>query len=246
MKKISILALVAVVTMGITLTSCDSKKSTGSAKLNSGIDSVSYIIGKANGVQTRRNADLQVNNWPEKGNTDAYLAGFMNGWENFDDSLFLGKDMEAAEMFVNDYFQNVQMQEQQPLADANKAIGEKFLAENKNQSGVITTASGLQYKIITEGKGAKPKAEDIVRVHYIGKFLDGRVFNDSKEQGGQPVEFPLSGVIAGWTEGVQLMPVGSKYTFWIPTELAYGQSRPDFEPNATLEFEIELLDIVKQ
>ena len=247
MKKISVLALVAVVTMGITFTSCDSKNSTGSVKLTSGIDSISYIFGKANGSQAKKNAEAQVESWPEKGVIDAYMAGFMNGLENADDTLYLGKNMQEADMYVNEFFMNAQMKAQQPLAEENKAKGELFLAENKTKDGVIITESGLQYKVITEGKGAKPKAEDIVRVHYIGKFLDGVEFNNSIE-GGQPAEFPLGNVIQGWTEGIQLMTIGSKYIFWIPSDLAYGEMgrSPAIGPNATLEFEVELLDIVKQ
>lgn len=131
-------------------------------------------------------------------------------------------------------------------ADKNKADGEKFLAANKGKPNIKSTASGLQYQVITEGKGPKPKASDTVRVHYTGTLLDGTKFDSSVDRG-QPAEFPLSGVIPGWTEGLQLMPVGSKFKFWIPSNLAYGeQGTPGpIGPNATLSFDVELLEIVK-
>lgn len=121
---------------------------------------------------------------------------------------------------------------------------EQFLAHNAREKGVITTASGLQYKILTEGTGPRPAAEDVVQVHYEGRLRDGTVF-DSSYQRGEPVAFPLSQVIPGWTEGVQLMPVGSKFHFWIPPELGYGAEGAGgvIPPNAVLEFDIELLAI---
>lgn len=134
------------------------------------------------------------------------------------------------------------------MADAKKNLedGQKFLAENAKKPGVKTTASGLQYVVITEGKGAKPQASDQVRVHYKGSLLSGKTFDSSYDRG-EPATMPLSGVIPGWTEGLQLMPVGSKYKFFIPAALAYGeQGPPVIGPNATLVFEVELLDIVKQ
>lgn len=136
--------------------------------------------------------------------------------------------------------------ERKAAADANKAAGDKFLAENKNKPGVKTTASGLQYQIVREGRGPKPTANDTVRVHYTGTLLDGTKFDSSLDRG-QPAEFPLSGVIPGWTEGLQLMPVGSKFKFWIPANLAYGeQGTPGpIGPNQTLVFDVELLEIVK-
>ncbi|QEH36029.1 Outer membrane protein MIP precursor [Aquisphaera giovannonii] len=130
-------------------------------------------------------------------------------------------------------------------AASNKAEGEKFLAANKKKPGVVTTPSGLQYKVIKQGTGPKPKASDTVTVHYEGKLLDGTVF-DSSIKRGEPIAFPLNGVIKGWTEGVQLMPVGSTYQFFIPSELAYGANpRPGgpIGPNAVLTFEVQLLKI---
>ena len=131
------------------------------------------------------------------------------------------------------------------LGTKSKKEGEEFLAANKSKEGVKTTPSGLQYKVLKEGKGPKPKATDTVKVHYRGTLLNGTEF-DSSYKRGEPVEFALDQVIKGWTEGLQLMPVGSKYEFWIPSQLAYGEpGNRGIPPNSTLVFEVELLDIVK-
>ena len=126
----------------------------------------------------------------------------------------------------------------------NLEEGQAFLAENKTKDGVVETPSGLQYMVLTEGDGSSPSATDRVTVHYEGKLLDGTVFDSSVERG-EPATFALNGVIAGWTEGLQLMAVGSKFRFFIPSNLAYGErgSRPDIGPNTTLIFEVELLAI---
>ena len=122
--------------------------------------------------------------------------------------------------------------------------GEEFLAENKAKDGVVETASGLQYIVLKQGEGPSPAATDRVTVHYEGKSLDGKVFDSSYERD-EPSEFVLNEVISGWTEGVQLMKVGSKYRFFIPSELAYGVrgAGQDIGPNATLIFEVELISI---
>lgn len=128
--------------------------------------------------------------------------------------------------------------------EKNKLEGEKFLAENAQRDGVITTPSGLQYEILTEGNGPKPAADSHVEVHYTGKLLDGTVFDSSVDRG-TPAHFGVNQVIAGWTEALQLMPVGSKWRLFIPSELAYGErgAGSDIGPNATLIFDVELLDI---
>lgn len=136
--------------------------------------------------------------------------------------------------------------EQAKKGDENAKKGETFLAENKKDPNVKVTASGLQYKVVKEGTGKKPTRDNVVKVHYTGKLIDGTVFDSSVERG-EPTEFPLGNVIAGWTEGVQLMSVGSKFTFFIPPTLAYGANGAgqSIGPNETLIFEVELLDIVK-
>jgi len=126
----------------------------------------------------------------------------------------------------------------------NKEAGEKFLAENGKRDGVTTTESGLQYEIIKPGNGPKPKASDKVNVHYHGTLITGQVFDSSVERG-EPISFPLSGVIKGWTEGLQYMPVGAKYKLFIPYDLAYGEREagPTIKPFSALVFEVELLGI---
>lgn len=135
---------------------------------------------------------------------------------------------------------------QQAEVEVEKEKGRAFLAENGKKEGVVTTPSGLQYKVVTMGTGAKPTATDKVRVHYHGTTLDGEVF-DSSVQRGETIAFPLNQVIKGWTEGLQLMPIGSKFIFYIPSDLAYGDrgAGPTIKPGATLIFEVELFEIEK-
>lgn len=132
------------------------------------------------------------------------------------------------------------------VSDQNKATGEAFLAENRKKEGVVTTASGLQYKILKQGDGASPKAADTVECHYEGRTINGKIF-DSSYKRGQTASFPLNRVIAGWTEGVQLMKTGSKFEFYIPSGLAYGpRGMPGaIGPNETLIFVVELVSIAK-
>lgn len=134
----------------------------------------------------------------------------------------------------------------QALFEKNKEEGEAFMAKNRSAAGVKETESGIQYKVLKQGNGAKPALSSRVKVHYHGTYLNGEVFDSSVDRG-EPAEFGLNQVIAGWTEGVQLMPVGSKFRFWIPQQLAYGQSNPrnGIQPGCTLVFDVELLDIVK-
>lgn len=130
-------------------------------------------------------------------------------------------------------------------ATAAKAAGETFLAENAKKEGVTVTESGLQYEVLQAAEGTKPEAADTVKVHYTGTLTDGTVFDSSVERG-EPIEFPLNRVIPGWTEGVQLMSVGSKFRFTIPSELAYGErDMGTIPPHSVLVFDVELLDVTK-
>ena len=148
-------------------------------------------------------------------------------------------------------YQEVLIAEQQVLAEeaagVNLQIAEEFLAENKDREGIITTESGLQYEVVVEGEGPKPAREDEVTVHYSGTLVDGTVF-DSSYQRGTPATFPLDGVISGWTEGVQLMSVGSSYRFYIHPDLGYGEMGAGdlIGPNVLLVFDIELISITGQ
>jgi FKBP-type peptidyl-prolyl cis-trans isomerase FklB len=149
---------------------------------------------------------------------------------------------------LNEFFQKLEEQQKAQAAEAGKAAkeeGEKFLKENGNKAGVVTTASGLQYEVLTEGSGKKPKATDKVRCHYEGRLLDGTVF-DSSYKRNEPADFGLQQVIAGWTEGVQLMAEGAKYRFYIPYMLAYGEggAGASIPPFATLIFDVELINVL--
>ncbi len=147
---------------------------------------------------------------------------------------------QEAQQVLNQFFQELEAK----VAGAAKADGEKFLAENAKREGVKVTASGLQYEILEPSLGQKPKATDTVRVHYEGTLIDGTVF-DSSYRRGESITFPLNGVIAGWTEGLQLMSIGSKYKFFIPYQLAYGErgAGQSIPPYAALIFTVELLGI---
>jgi FKBP-type peptidyl-prolyl cis-trans isomerase len=154
--------------------------------------------------------------------------------------------VEEAGQVRKDYIEKRQAEqkaEASAIGATNLEEGKKFLAENATKEGVQTTASGLQYMVETMGTGPKPVATDTVKVHYRGTLLDGTEF-DSSYARNEPISFGLNRVIAGWTEGVQLMPVGSKYTFWIAPDLAYGEGGGGpIPPNSTLKFEVELLAI---
>ena len=166
--------------------------------------------------------------------------------------LFGGREARLSQAesqdILNKFFTEMEALQQAEAAEkgkAAKAAGEKFLAENKKRAGVVTTASGLQYEVLVEGDGPRPKASDTVRCHYEGTLTDGTVF-DSSYMRGQPAEFGLRQVIAGWTEGVQLMKVGAKYKFYIPYNLGYGEhgAGNSIPPYAALVFTVELLAIV--
>lgn len=234
MKRISVFVAVAIVAVGISATSCDSKKN---VSLKTAADSASYAIGLANG----EGFGNSLKTFPgDPIDIDLLLAGMEQGMKS--DTGSYKMKMEEAQSFIQSYLMRAQTQE----TESNKAEGEKFLESNKAKAGIITTESGLQYQVVTEGSGAKPTAENTVKVHYTGTLLDGTKFDSSYDRG-EPAEFPLNGVIRGWTEGIQIMPVGSKYIFWIPSDLAYGDrgAGQDIKPGSTLKFEVELLEIVK-
>jgi FKBP-type peptidyl-prolyl cis-trans isomerase FklB len=146
---------------------------------------------------------------------------------------------------VNNCIVNYMQAARSEKASGNKKAGEAFLAENKTKPGVVTLPSGLQYLVLQEGTGPKPTASDNVKCHYTGSFIDGKVF-ESSYSNNQPITFNVSQVIRGWTEALQLMPVGSKWRLFIPSDLAYGDiDRGEIPPGSTLVFDVEVLEIVK-
>jgi FKBP-type peptidyl-prolyl cis-trans isomerase FklB len=196
---------------------------------------ISYIFGANIGEQFKRdNIDLDP---------DAFVMALIDVQENR--ALRLTPEELQAAMTQ---FQQAQQQREEEtsnvIAEANKKEGKVYMQENAKKEGVVTTASGLQYKQLVVGNGPKPTATDTVTVNYRGTLLDGTVFDSSYDRG-KPVSFPISGVIPGWTEALQLMPVGSKWELIIPSDLAYGPGGVSREigPNATLKFEVELLKI---
>ena len=230
MKKSTVLPFLAAGALTLGLASCGNKQQAASLKTD--IDSVSYAIGVNTGLSYKQNLE----NFPGgTANVNDMIAGFANALHG--DSTMT---QEQAISIIQNYFQQAEKKE----ADKSKAEGEAFLNENKTKEGVITTESGLQYKIDSVGTGAIPTAEDQVKVHYTGKLLDGTVFDSSVERG-EPATFGVTQVIKGWTEALQLMPVGSKWTLYIPSDLAYGDraAGPKIKPNSTLVFEVELLGI---
>ena len=170
----------------------------------------------------------------------AALAGFSDA--------IAGSALQVSAEQINEAFREMQARLKAEEADKAKQFageGEAYLAENAKREGVTVTASGLQYEILTPGSGATPGRNDTVRTHYHGTLIDGTVF-DSSVQRGEPAEFPVSGVIAGWTEALQLMPVGSKWRLHIPYQLAYGERGAGgaIGPYSALVFDVELLDIL--
>ena len=155
---------------------------------------------------------------------------------------------QEGQQIVNNFFRDLEQKQNAAKAEAGKAAkaeGEKFLTENAKKDGINVTKSGLQYEVLTEGTGKKPKATDTVRCHYEGRLLDGTVF-DSSYKRNEPADFGLQQVIAGWTEGVQLMAEGAKYRFYIPYMLAYGEggAGASIPPFATLIFDVELIKVL--
>lgn len=214
------------------------KSANSSVALTSVQDSVSYSIGL-----------FMADNLKKQGLNDLNDALLMRGLEDALKEQKTQLTQAQAGQVMNNFMQKqmaVRTAEASKASAENKTIGTAFLTENKAKSGVVTTGSGLQYSIEKEGTGAKPTASDRVKVHYTGRLLNGNVFDSSVDRG-QPAEFGVGEVIKGWTEALQLMPVGSKWKLYIPSELAYGDrgAGADIKPGSTLIFDVELLDIVK-
>ena len=195
------------------------------------MDKVSYALGLSIG-----------NNFQNSGIKKLQVEDFVKGLEDVLGEKQPAISYEEAKQVINDYF----MKLQQERLEINKQAGAEFLEINRHKAGVVELPSGLQYEILKQGTGAKPSASDKVKCHYHGTLINGTVF-DSSVQRGEPATFGVSQLIPGWVEALQLMPVGSKWRLFIPSNLAYGEHGAGdvIEPNSTLIFDVELLDIVK-
>lgn len=205
--------------------------------LSNAVDSMSYAFGVQVGSDFAENIKILPGG---EANKDLLIKGFSQALKA-DTNMWM--DKTAAQEYFNKYLKK----EKEKEDNMKKELGENFLAENKLNEGVVETSSGLQYQIITLGEGAKPTSSSKVRVHYEGRTIDGNKFDSSIDRG-EPTEFFLHQVIAGWTEGVQLMPIGSKFKFFIPYNLAYGERgipQAGIAPFSPLIFEVELIDIVE-
>ena len=236
MKTVKTLLCTSLVAALLMMTGCNNTaKSVNITDKSPELEQVGYSLGYLMGSNNK-------NDIPDL-NIEAFEKGIRDGYSGDEKKRALTQEqMEKVLMEYQKKREAEITKEVEAKAKANKEAGEKFLAENEKKEGVQKTASGLQYKVITEGTGAKPKATDTVTVHYEGKLIDGKVLDSSYERG-EPVSFRLNEVIKGWTEGVQLMNTGSKYELYIPSDLAYGETgNPNIEPNSVLIFTVELLD----
>jgi len=223
--------------LAMTILSACSQGQKGRVNLQTEMDSVSYAIGTDIGSNFKRSKLDSVN-------VDALAMGLRDALDSA--MLF---DEATVQQVVQGYMAKVQekqMASERAKGEENRLAGEQFLAENGKRTGVVTTASGLQYEVITLGTGPKPVASDKVKVHYTGTLIDGSKFDSSVDRG-TPATFGVGQVIPGWVEGIQLMPSGSKFKFYIPSDLAYGpQGAGEKIPgNSALIFEVELLEVVK-
>jgi FKBP-type peptidyl-prolyl cis-trans isomerase FklB len=207
-------------------------------------EKLSYSIGMDIGQNLKRS---QVEVDPET--LSKGLKDFLNGGKTLlteeqkrEVMTNFQKDMREKQMARMKEQQKEQQEKSKETGDKNKKEGEAFLAENKKKPGVITTPSGLQYKVITMGTGPKPKTNDTVITHYRGTFIDGKEF-DSSYKRGEPFVTPVTRVIKGWTEALMMMPVGSKWQLVIPPDIAYGQGGMGIPPNSVLQFDMELIGI---
>ncbi len=198
--------------------------------LNNEVNKISYSLGVNIGQSLAEQGLKEVNG-------EVFAQAISDFFEGND----LAIKSDEAQMNLQQYFGALQSE----MGEKQAKAGIEFLEENKKKEGIVALPSGLQYEIITEGSGDKPTETDTVKTHYHGTLIDGTVF-DSSVQRGEPISFPLNGVISGWTEGLQLMPVGSKWRLFVPSHLAYGErGQGAIQPHSTLIFEVELLGIEK-
>lgn len=239
MKSIYKLSLVALAVIG--LSACNQEEKATNASTNVELTTEAQKEAYSVGASIGRYMSGHIKEQEELGlpvDRTLIVTGFTSG---LNDQLKLTEEEMQTILQSLDKKLNDKRQEQaKAIAVKNLEDGKKFLDENKAKSGVVTTESGLQYEVLTPGSGEKPAAEDTVEVDYVGTLIDGKEF-DSSYKRGESLKFPLNRVIPGWTEGVQLMPVGAKYKFVIPANLAYGdRDNGTIPPNSTLIFEVEL------
>ncbi|MFZ2286663.1 MAG: FKBP-type peptidyl-prolyl cis-trans isomerase [Bacteroidales bacterium] len=223
------------VTAAVIATSCNTESGITGTKVKSAEDSLAYAYGIATYFYNMSASDsLDMD--------PVLFAKGMIDSKNGKNTL----DETTAQGYVMTYMQDRQAEKMKTMYSKNIEDGEKFLAENKKRDGVQETTSGLQYEVVTMGTGSKPIPEDVVKVHYTGTLMDGTKFDSSLDRG-EPAEFGVNQVILGWQEGIQLMPAGSKFKFYIPYELGYGENGTGpIPPYSTLVFEVELLEIIKK
>ncbi|ATG73029.1 FKBP-type peptidyl-prolyl cis-trans isomerase [Zobellella denitrificans] len=246
MKKLLQVSLLASAVM-VGLSGCKEEQATApapagesAAALTSFEDKSAYAIGLSMGRYIGSTLEKQQELGVSLDN-DVILQGVRDGFN--DQGRMTDEEIQGALMAYDEHINELIETQAKEQAAATLEEGKRFLEENAKREGVQVTESGLQYEVLSEGDGDKPAAEDVVTVHYVGTLVDGTQFDSSIDRG-EPASFPLNQVIPGWTEGVQLMPVGSKYKLYIPADLAYGESGAGTIPgNAVLIFEVELLDI---
>ena len=235
--------LVAIALVSIMGCNEEAKQETKAPELKTEIQKQAYGLGASIGMYMERNLE-QHTKLGLALDKDLIAEGFLNSLAG--SSLMTQEEIQVVLTSLDETMKAKQQEMIVKQAEASITEGQKFLEENGKKTGVETTASGIQYEIITATDGEKPMATDTVVVHYVGTLTNGDKFDSSVDRG-QPAVFPLNRVIRGWTEGVQLMSVGSKYKFTIPSDLAYGPNGhpPTIPGNAVLQFEIELLEIQK-
>lgn len=218
----------------------ETAQATGTPGADASLDTLAKRAGYAFGLSIGKNLKQQQIDV----DLETLVKGLRDGMAADGKPLMDDQAVQMTMMEMEQAFQNQQMERAREAATKNRSEGQTFLEKNKAAEGVKTTASGLQYKVLKEGKGDAPKPTDLVTVHYVGTLLDGSEF-DSSYKRNQPATFPVNGVIAGWTEALQLMKPGAKYRLFIPSELAYGEQGAGnvIGPNAVLQFDVELISV---
>ncbi|MEI6851752.1 MAG: FKBP-type peptidyl-prolyl cis-trans isomerase [Bacteroidota bacterium] len=236
--KNTFLSIVSVVMLLVIISSCgqNNKK----ANLQTKEDSIAYVIGANIGANLKKNMDADS----LKFSPAVLMQGFKDALDGMDSTVVTEKEKQTIMMNFQKEMQQKQMEKMAAASKPNKEAGNKFLQENKKVAGVIETPSGLQYKVIKEGKGKTPTATDQVTVNYEGKLLDGKVFDSSFDRK-KPETFTVGGVIKGWTEGLQLMKEGGSYELYVKSDLAYGdQGNQSIPGGSTLIFKVDLIKVV--